>query len=710
MSGSWMKLDRDGRASGFRLRGLDFGGLLSLALAAGGLSVGGLVTLTPAALQAQVVKAPRYQGGLEAPAPQLALPPLPTPLTKGGTVVEDVVVRVNDQIISRSDVERAIQQLGQEAQQTNMSPSAVADAQKNTLRDMIDQQLLLSKAKELGLNVDAEVIRRLDDIRKENKLGSMEELERVARQQGVNFEDFKASIRNQLLTQQVVRDEVGRRLQLTQADELKYYNEHKDQFQRPEQVRLSEILVPLSENATPAEIVQAQKKAEALRAQVAQGGDFAAIAKKDSGGPTAAQGGELGDFKRGQLAKVLEDQTFALKVGDSTQPIRTRQGFVILKVTAHDQAGPAPLSAVEPQVQEAIYTQQMQPALRAYLTKLREDAYIDIAPGFVDSGASPNETKPVFTAYAPPPVKKKKEKKTVRFDRGGRFSAASTASTASAHAPVIASPDTTGTRTLTGSEAAPLIDPKTGLAQIPGINTASNKKPGKLHREKIRFGQAPRTSLGDDQNGQGEQTAKAAPTPGNPGPGAPVVLTGSLSGTSAAANGESTNLAENPLAPAAAPRVKTRFAAKALEERAKKEKALGAKKQEKILAKPEPATPDEIAAAKTQAAPLGLGGDTTKKKSKPKKVKGAKKERLEKKSADTKPVAAPIEPTTNPNLAPDANTPASVKAPPTAANPANSSVPRSVPAEPATTLPPANAPPPSSPQQGQPVPGTNPPL
>ena len=135
--------------------------------------------------------------------------------------------------------------------------------------------------------------------------------------------------------------------------------------------------------------------------------------------------------------------------------------------------------------------QQMQPALRAYLTKLRENAYVDIQPGFVDSGASPNETKPVFTAYAPPVVKKKKETEKARFERTsatGRYAAAKKT--------VVASPDTTGTRTITGPDAAPLIDPKTGLAVLPpDAKVASNGKKTRVKREKVRYGQAPRTAL-----------------------------------------------------------------------------------------------------------------------------------------------------------------------------------------------------------------------
>ena len=218
-------------------------------------------------------------------------------------MVEDIVVRVNDQIITRSDVERQQQQLIQAAAQNQGSPAQIAEEQKNMLRDMIDQQLLLSRAKELGLNADNDVIRQLDDIRKKNGMATMEELEQAARKEGINFEDFKAQIRNQLLTQMVVRDEVGRRLQITQADEKKYYEEHKQEFLQPEQIRLSEILIPTPDNATEAQIAQAKATAQDVKAQLDKGADFADLAKKYSGGPSAAQGGELGEFKRGALAK-----------------------------------------------------------------------------------------------------------------------------------------------------------------------------------------------------------------------------------------------------------------------------------------------------------------------------------------------------------------------------------------------------------------------
>ena len=140
---------------------------------------------------------------------------------------------------------------------------------------------------------------------------------------------------------------------------------------------------------------------------------FEDVAKKNSDGPTAAQGGDLGYFKRGTLAKELEDKTFAMKAGEVSDVIRTKQGFVILKVVEHHDGGHSAPEEIEPRVQDALYMEKLQPALREYLTKLREDAYIDIKPGYVDSGASPNQTKPVETAAKDAKAKELKKKKEV---------------------------------------------------------------------------------------------------------------------------------------------------------------------------------------------------------------------------------------------------------------------------------------------------------
>ena len=125
---------------------------------------------------------------------------------------------------------------------------------------MIDQQLLLSRGKELDINVDADVIRRLDEIRKQNKFDTMEDLEKAVVQSGISYEDFKANIKNSIITQKVVGQEVGQTLRLTAKQEQAYYEAHKQEYAQPEQVRLSEILVATPDDATDAQIAQAKSR------------------------------------------------------------------------------------------------------------------------------------------------------------------------------------------------------------------------------------------------------------------------------------------------------------------------------------------------------------------------------------------------------------------------------------------------------------------
>jgi len=354
---------------------------------------------------------------------------LPTiPLT-ADTVVEEIIARVNNDIITRSEYVRSRDQLKQEVQQQepNAADKAFAERQRDVLRDLIDQQLLLQKGKDLGITGDTELIKRLDEMRKQMNLATMEELEKAAEAQGASYEEFKQNLRNQIITQRVIGQEVGSKISLNKEEQQKFYNEHKDDMQRPEGVRLSEILiapktpatangpdgkpVPPSESETAAALAAAQAKAQDVYAQLQKGAAFDDLAKKNSDGPSAKDGGDLSYFKRGVLAKELEDKVFAMKAGEMTDVIRTRQGFVILKVTEHQMAGIPTLKEAEPRIQDALYMQKLQPALRAYLTKLREEAYIDYKPGYVDSGASSKQTKPVETASAEDKAKKLKKKK-----------------------------------------------------------------------------------------------------------------------------------------------------------------------------------------------------------------------------------------------------------------------------------------------------------
>jgi peptidyl-prolyl cis-trans isomerase SurA len=508
----------------------------------------------------------------------------------------------------------------------------------------------------------------------------------------VSFEDFKAGIRDNVITQMVVRDEVGRRLQMSQSQEQAYYDAHKQEFTQPEQIKLSEILIPTAPDANDAAIAQAQAKAEGIEAKLKAGENFEDLAKANSGGPTATQGGDLGMYKRGALAKVLEDQTFNLKPGESTAPIRTRQGFVILKVTDHVPAGVAPLKDVEQQVQEGMYAEAMQPALRAYLTKLREDAYIDIRTGYVDSGASPKATKPVFTAYTPPAVKKKPVQQKKRFDRGTKFSTATKTAAApaaaSTAAPATAAPGAAPTAAVTAPATAPAA---TSTAPTTTATAATKpQKPHKVKREKVRFGQAPRNSLpaGPEETASGtdvgEGATSAAVTPGGTmaSSAAPGTAIAPLDGSTQASS--SSNTDPNPLEAHAAVEGKTRSSARAKQVSAEKKTAKTKKVNEKKAATPAAASADEKAAEQTQAAPLGLNGDTSKKKKKQPKDKNAPKERLQNKA----PTPPPPPPDETPSKAPNRATPLEGTLPPAPKSPDTTAPPATAPGPPPTTTPP----------------------
>jgi peptidyl-prolyl cis-trans isomerase SurA len=129
----------------------------------------------------------------------------------GGTTVAEIIAKVNNQIITRADYDRAMKDLDTEARQKGASMQEISEAHKDLLRNLIDQQLWLSKGKELGITGETELIKKLDEIRKQYHLETMEDLEKAAREQGISFEDFKANVRNGIVTQEVMRQEVGRK-------------------------------------------------------------------------------------------------------------------------------------------------------------------------------------------------------------------------------------------------------------------------------------------------------------------------------------------------------------------------------------------------------------------------------------------------------------------------------------------------------------------
>jgi peptidyl-prolyl cis-trans isomerase SurA len=491
----------------------------------------------------------------------------------GGIVAEGIIARVNDQIITKSDYDRALAELDQEGRRNNQTMQEISTAHKDLLRNLIDQQLWLSKGKELNVTGETELVKKLDEIRKQYNLETIDDLEKAAREQGVSFEDFKASIRNQIITQEVMRQEVGEHIQMTPGEVERYYEAHKEDYAQPESERLSEILISTGGGDDPAKVAAAKAKADDIEARLHAGGDFAQLARSFSDGPTASEGGDLGQYKRGQLGKLLEDKTFDLQSGQYTDPILTRQGYIILKVVQHIPGGPRPFKDVTQDVEEAYYMSRMEPAIRAYLSKMRDEDFIWIQQGYTDSAATYGELHPSinFSAYVPPAPKKKAKVERTRFRESTRTFRQKSGTGAPAPA--------------AGENAAPATPPAAtpASAKKGKKGEKGTEKPGK--REKIRYGMAPRETLPTASTNSSTENAGALPE-----------------------QASNADQPANPLEPTA-PTKKTRFSARAREP--KKPKGSGAPGDALAPAPPDAA---EVADRQTQSAPLEPNAAAKKKK------------------------------------------------------------------------------------------------
>ena len=217
-------------------------------------------------------------------------------------VLEEIVARVNNRIITLADLERSRQSLREELAREHTGADLdkqLQEREKNLLRDLIDQTLLVQRGTDLGISVEADVIKRLDRIRQEAGLDSLEALERTAAAQGMDFEDFKEQIRNQLLTQAVVQKEVSGRVLLDAEEVREYYAQHQQELTRPESVALREILVS-TEGVPPEQLPVREERVREVLAKIRAGEKFEELAKTYSDAPTGAEGGDLGVFEIGR--------------------------------------------------------------------------------------------------------------------------------------------------------------------------------------------------------------------------------------------------------------------------------------------------------------------------------------------------------------------------------------------------------------------------
>jgi len=310
-------------------------------------------------------------------------------------VVEEIIAKVNGDIITRADLERAKQSLLEDLKRRNLQgaqlEAALKEREKDLLRDRIDTLLLIQRGNQLNINVDQDVSKYFAEIMLQFKVADQDKLAELVRQQtGMRFEDFRQEVKNGMLTQRVLGREVGSRIVIPREEVQKYYQEHKNEFVREERVFLREILIA-ADPKDPDSFAAAEKRAKSLVERARRGERFEDLARDNSDAVTAKNGGDLGGWKKGDLKKEIEDLIWDKERNYVTDPIRTENGYLILKKTAHHQAGLALLEEVENEIMGRLYGPRFEPKVREYLTELRQQAFLEIKDGWVDTAAAPGK-------------------------------------------------------------------------------------------------------------------------------------------------------------------------------------------------------------------------------------------------------------------------------------------------------------------------------
>jgi peptidyl-prolyl cis-trans isomerase C len=292
------------------------------------------------------------------------------------------------------------------AQSPDLAAQQAKMLKKTFLNRLISEQLLNEQAQAAQITVTeeqvvAEMTKQLASLKTPMTL---EQYKAIMVARGGDFEAMKRHIMRGMTYDKLLALKRPGDVNVTEADARKYYDENPKEYQTPEQVRASHILISTKAdpNQDPNQVkAQAKQKAEDLLKKIQEGGDFATLARENSSCPSAAQGGDLGLFKRGQMVKPFEDAAFTLKVGEVSGVVETRFGYHIIKVTEHPEAGSVPFETAKDGIINKLTATQKTEALQKYVQSLRESAKIVMTAGEIE----PEPQTAPAPAVAPAPAR-----------------------------------------------------------------------------------------------------------------------------------------------------------------------------------------------------------------------------------------------------------------------------------------------------------------
>lgn len=305
-------------------------------------------------------------------------------------VVDEIIATVNSEIILKSEFEEQLQLVDQQLDEAGIQGAererVRQDSRANLLRDLIDQSLIRQKAEEYGIDVEIDVVREMDRLRQEYDFDTIEQLDAAIIAQGESPQDYRDLFRTRFYSDALLGQEVYSRMTVTNEEAREVYDADPEAFDSPAGVRLQEIVIQRVPG-DPELDQQARAKAEEALERIRGGEDFASVAGEMSEAPAAEYGGDLGFFEDGQLSSFYESAASELRRNQVSEVLEAADAYVILKVQDRHEGGILPFELALEQIQNRIFSERANDAVREYLYQLREEGFIDIREGYVDSGA-----------------------------------------------------------------------------------------------------------------------------------------------------------------------------------------------------------------------------------------------------------------------------------------------------------------------------------
>lgn len=296
-------------------------------------------------------------------------------------LLEAIVIRVGDRIITRSQYEKRLHDALAEVDLAMPPQEAAprkAELRKNFINDLIEELLIKDRADRIGVTIsEPEIKDAVVRLKQQYNISTDQQFEESLNKSGMNRADMEARLRDTLITNKVFGRELRSREELSDKELRSRYDREKDTYRLPERARLREIVILRPENA--AAVDAAKAKAEEIAASLrVPGADFVKTAMTVSEAGTKDKGGELGEVAHGELLPTLDKEVFNSTAGTILGPIETRAGWHILKVEQRLPSEVPAFESVKDRLRRDASEETFQRDLKAYLDQLRKDAFIQI--------------------------------------------------------------------------------------------------------------------------------------------------------------------------------------------------------------------------------------------------------------------------------------------------------------------------------------------